>query len=88
VAGAAGTAGTAGAALLRVLKGFARFWYDFVIGDDWKIAAAVAVVLLLGAVLVRAAVLPDGLTAALLGAGLLSAFTIAVTLDVRRNRPG
>jgi hypothetical protein len=78
----------AGAALLRALKGFARFWYDFVIGDDWKIAAAVAVMLLLGTALVRAAVLPDGLAATLLGAGLLSAFTIAVTLDVRRNHAG
>jgi hypothetical protein len=78
----------AAAALLRALKGFARFWYDFVIGDDWKIAAAVAAVLLLGAVLVRASGLPDGLAAALVGAGLLSAFAIAVAVDVRRNRPG
>jgi hypothetical protein len=78
----------AGAVLLRALKGFARFWYDFVVGDDWKIAAAVAVVLLLGAVLVRVAGLPDDLAATLLGAGLLAAFTIAVTVDIRRNHAG
>lgn len=24
---------------------FARFWYDFVVGDDWTIAAAVVVAL-------------------------------------------
>jgi hypothetical protein len=23
------------------IKGFALFWYDFIIGDDWRIAAAV-----------------------------------------------
>jgi len=31
---------------------FARFWYHFIIGDDWTIAAAVAVGLLLTALLV------------------------------------
>jgi hypothetical protein len=23
------------------LKAFARFWYDFVVGDDWRVAVAV-----------------------------------------------
>ena len=55
MAGAAGTAGTAGAALLRVLKGFARFWYDFVIGDDWRGAAAVVLALAVTALLVHGA---------------------------------
>lgn len=31
----------------RLLRSFGRFWYDFVIGDDWKIAAAVAAALAL-----------------------------------------
>ena len=31
--------------------GFFRFWYHFIIGDDWMIAAAVAVGLLLTALL-------------------------------------
>jgi hypothetical protein len=25
------------------LRGFLHFWYDFVIGDDWRIAAGVVV---------------------------------------------
>jgi hypothetical protein len=29
------------------IKGFALFWYDFIIGDDWRIAAAVIAALLL-----------------------------------------
>jgi hypothetical protein len=33
--------------VLRWLAGFGRFWYGFVIGDDWTIAATVAVALLL-----------------------------------------
>ena len=30
---------------MRFIGGFARFWYDFIIGDDWTIAAAVVVAL-------------------------------------------
>jgi hypothetical protein len=29
--------------VLRWLTAFGRFWYDFIIGDDWTIAATVAV---------------------------------------------
>jgi hypothetical protein len=30
---------------MKWVSQFARFWYDFVVGDDWTIAAAVVVVL-------------------------------------------
>ena len=30
---------------------FARFWYHFIIGDDWTVAAAIAVGLVLTAIL-------------------------------------
>jgi hypothetical protein len=32
--------------ILRWLTGFARFWYGFIVGDDWTVAAAVATALL------------------------------------------
>jgi hypothetical protein len=35
---------------MRYLVGFGRFWYEFIVGDDWRIAAGVALVLALGAV--------------------------------------
>ena len=31
---------------MRRIRAFGRFWYDFVIGDDWTVAAGVAVALL------------------------------------------
>jgi hypothetical protein len=31
--------------ILRWLAGFGRFWYDFIIGDDWTVAATVATAL-------------------------------------------
>jgi len=71
---------------VRFVRAFLRFWYDFVIGDDWKIAASVAVVLIAGALLVRHATLPDGILAILLGVALLAAFVVEFTIDVRRQR--
>ena len=34
---------------MRKLKAFGAFWYDFVIGDDWVIAAGVVVALMITA---------------------------------------
>jgi hypothetical protein len=43
---------------MKWLTGFGRFWWDFVIGDDWLAAALVAI-----AIGVTAAVAHDGVTA-------------------------
>jgi hypothetical protein len=32
--------------MMKYLRGFGRFWYGFLIGDDWTIAAAVVAGLL------------------------------------------
>jgi hypothetical protein len=34
--------------------GFGKFWYDFIVGDDWHIAAGAALALALTALLVHA----------------------------------
>ena len=36
------------------LKQFGHFWYDFVIGDDWRLAAGAVVALALAGALARA----------------------------------
>ena len=70
---------------MALLKGFGRFWYDFIIGDDWKIAVAVMATL---------AVTVGGLLAGLLGPTsatvfgalvLLVVFGVSMTIDVRRQ---
>ncbi len=38
------------------LKAFFRFWYDFVIGDDWRVAAGVTAALALTYGIARAGV--------------------------------
>jgi hypothetical protein len=40
---------------VRWLKSFGAFWYDFVIGDDWQVAAIVLASLGLTALLAHAA---------------------------------
>jgi hypothetical protein len=36
------------------LRGFAAFWYDFIVGDDWRVAAGVVAALALTFALSRA----------------------------------
>ncbi|MFF7144559.1 MULTISPECIES: hypothetical protein [Streptomyces] len=67
------------------VKGFGRFWYDFLIGDDWKIAVAVVTALLIGVAALLGGAPPSGTLAALLGLLLVAAFVIAVVVDVRRS---
>ena len=37
---------------------FCRFWYDFIVGDDWRIATGVVAALAITAVLARTTTLP------------------------------
>ncbi|MFI1093328.1 hypothetical protein [Streptomyces sp. NPDC020917] len=40
---------------MKWIRSFLLFWYDFVVGDDWRVAAGVAVALGATAALVHAA---------------------------------
>jgi hypothetical protein len=40
---------------MRHVRAFGRFWWDFVVGDDWRVAAGVAAALGLSALLVHEA---------------------------------
>ena len=40
---------------MKRLKSFGAFWYDFIVGDDWHVAALVVAGLALTAVLAHAA---------------------------------
>ena len=63
---------------MRTIKGFGRFWFDFIVGDDWRIAAGVVVVLGLGAVALRADVLSDSLLAVLIAAAIVAVVLVSV----------
>jgi hypothetical protein len=53
---------------MRHVVSFARFWWDFVVGDDWRAAAAV--------------VLSIGATAALAAAGIAVWWTMPLAVAV------
>lgn len=63
------------------MKAFGRFWWDFLVGDDPKIAAAV--VLVLGGGAVAVAVTTGSWVAVLVGAALVAAFVVTLVIDVR-----
>jgi hypothetical protein len=60
--------------ILAWLTGFGRFWYRFIIGDDWTVAATVATALMLTWLLRTAAVaawwLPPLAAVAMVGVSL------------------
>ena len=68
---------------MRLLKSFGRFWYEFIIGDDWKIAAAVVVALGLTFLLLRTTSLSDHVLAVMGGVGVVLAFAVSLAIDVR-----
>jgi hypothetical protein len=71
---------------VKFLKAFGQFWYDFIIGDDWKIAVAVVLALLVLFVTMKADVLGDTALTLLGGAAVVVAFAISLAIDVRPKR--
>lgn len=71
---------------MRVVRGFARFWYDFIVGDDWKIAVAVVAAVALTVGLLELDVVGDA-GVCVIGAILVAAgFATSLAIDVRAKR--
>jgi hypothetical protein len=70
---------------MRFVRGFARFWWDFVVGDDWRIAAGVVTVLAAGALLVAETDVPDWLVAVLAAAGIALVAVTSIVATARHN---
>jgi hypothetical protein len=71
---------------MKIATAFFQFWYDFIIGDDWKIAVAVLTVLLTGALVVLAGVGDAAVIAPLLAIGLGAAFAVSLLIDANVRR--
>ncbi len=67
----------------RTVRAVGRFCYDFLVGDDWKIAAAVVGTLACGAIVLLGFGPPEPVFAAVLGLVLMAAFLVAVLVDAR-----
>lgn len=68
---------------MKFLKAFGQFWYDFVIGDDWKIAVAVLTGLAVTFAALKSGVLGDHGVAVVGGIAIVVAFAISLAVDVR-----
>ena len=66
-----------------VLRAVGRFCYDFLVGDDWKIAAAVVGTLVCGAVVLLGFGPAEPVFTVVLALTLMAAFIVAVLVDVR-----
>ena len=71
---------------MKFLKAFGQFWYDFIIGDDWKIAVAVALALLVLFAAMTAKLFGDTGLTLLGGALIIVAFSISLAIDVRPKK--
>jgi hypothetical protein len=69
---------------MTVVRGIGRFLYDFIIGDDWKIAASTVVALALGLGLLAIGV-PTSVAVVGSALAVAAAFTIALVIDVRTH---
>lgn len=72
---------------MKLLKSFGQFWYDFVIGDDWKIAVAVVAALAVVAGAMKAGVFGDHGLAVLGGVLVMVFFAVSLVVDVRPRKP-
>jgi CBS-domain-containing membrane protein len=46
---------------MRFLASFGRFWWDFIVGDDWLAAAGVAIALVVTAIVATWWILPPAI---------------------------
>jgi hypothetical protein len=69
---------------VRAVRAFANFWLDFVVGDDWRLAAGVGVVLVIGAWLVHDQIARTGVVAVGVGATVVLLAAASILVDARR----
>ena len=71
---------------MKQLQRFGAFWYDFIIGDDWKIAVAVVLSLVVLFAAMTAGLFGDTGLTLLGGALIVVAFSISLAIDVRPKK--
>jgi hypothetical protein len=60
------------------VRAFGRFWFDFVVGEDWRIAAGVVGALGLGALALRAQLFSDALLTVLVAGAIVAVVVVSL----------
>ncbi len=69
----------------KIIVGFFVFWYDFLIGDCWQIAAGVAVVLTAAILLLRARMVSPSVLPVLVAVAVMALVVISAGLEWRKK---
>ena len=68
---------------MNFLRAFGRYWYDFVVGDDWKIAVAVLLALASLLIILRNNLISGTWLVISGGALIMLFFSISLFIDTR-----
>ncbi len=69
---------------MRFVRGFGRFWWEFVVGDEWRIAAGVVGVLAVGAVAVAVERFSGSAVVVAVALGIAAVAILSIVLPARR----
>ncbi|HLH73950.1 MAG TPA: hypothetical protein VKX96_11760 [Chloroflexota bacterium] len=70
---------------MRLIVGFFEFWYDFIVGDAWEIAAGIILVLAIGAILVHTSAVSTNLIPPIIGLGVILVVALSTLWEAKRR---
>jgi hypothetical protein len=76
---------------MRHLRAFGRFWWDFIVGDDWRVAAGVVTLVAIEALAVASGAFSTTTLAVIMAAGAISVAGVTIAVDglrIARERRG
>jgi hypothetical protein len=66
---------------MRHLRAFGRFLWDFIVGDDWRVAAGVVSLVAVEAVAVASGAFSTTVLAVIMAAGAISVAGVTIAVD-------
>ena len=72
---------------MRFVLGFFDFWYQLIIGDDWRVAAGVGVALVVGGLLGAYEIISGSALAVVVGVLIFGGFVLNLLVTVLRQEP-
>ena len=71
---------------MSILRDFGRFWWDFIVGDEWRMAVIVAAVTVVGGLAAHGAWVDGQIIAVAVAAVVMAAVCLVVIDAGRRGR--
>ena len=63
------------------LRAFGRFWWDFIVGDDWRVAAGVVTLVAVEALAVASGAFSTTILAVSMAVGAISVAGVTIAVD-------